>query len=261
LLQAIDELLQDIPGYHRFRWGVDKLDQLDPGFQGMLTSVAKWIYADDLPLLVNPSPVESLVQVEQLSGTKLEVVYDRLLGITSIQVLKRKTLPREVLERLAHNSSLLLDHYVLPNRKSKVGDQWTVPMEEVAGLIGAGYDASATGTMHIERGGDVQHKGKTCALLKILPESHADLVFKETGGEVTVSLTPGVMTGMPTAELVYSVDDLLVRKGRCHWNVELTQIPSSLLLRGTKQIEARCKSYYEATLESAGNSDAVDKPR
>lgn len=238
-IEVADGLLMDVPLYSRIRWAIDNINKLDPNLKRTLTYAAKQFKANGVDLAASPNGAELIAQVEQLSGKEFEISYVRVVGVTKIECLHGAILPQETLDNLAYNSSLVMDAYLGKVLELQDGESLPLNAKDVAGLIGGGYRASASGELELGR---TDKKGTTndSVQLELKGKTPVMLTFDERNGPVRMSLMPS------TSELTYSAKAGLVTSAVVDWNINLDTIPNSLLLHGTTNIQARCRTNYEA---------------
>ena len=116
---AADHTLSRLsPGYRRFRDVAEVIHAADPGLRHVLTRLSESLRRAGVSL--QPSDqVAFAVQVEKLTGTKLRIVYVSGLGVTHIAQLDGEhKFDQQELIRLAHASTVMVDHFVTPDRLS-----------------------------------------------------------------------------------------------------------------------------------------------
>ena len=152
------------PGYRQFRNSTEIINVVDPGLKRVLTAFSESLRRVGLPLQ-SDDQVTFVVQVEKLTGTKLRIAYVSGLGVTYIsQLAGEHKFDKQELIRLAHASSVMVDHFVMPSLKSGEREAWEVKAADVGSLI-ALYDPSIEldGSLKLHRAEDVEG-GRTARL-------------------------------------------------------------------------------------------------
>jgi hypothetical protein len=228
-------------GYRQFRDVAEAINAADPGLKSVLTALSGSLLRAGIPL--QPSDqVSFAVQIEKLTGTKLKIVYVSGLGVTHIAQLEgdHKFEPQELI-RLAHASTVMVDHFVIPASKTAEGDSWEVKAEEVGSLI-ALYDPSIElgGSLQFHRATDIE-PGKMAQLEVIGGSVTAQSESDQRSREGRLSIRHGSvqfdLTGhfVDRAVINFSAQSLMQSRGH--------------LLFGTEQLrDLKIESRYQARL-------------
>lgn len=186
-------------------------------------------------------------KVESLAGHRVRMDYVSGIGVTFIDVLEGELMERDLLERLAYCGGWLMDYVVGREAEEPVGHVFEVQVEDIAGMIGFGYDVTPSGMLHLSKRA---HEGGTD-------------VLEVVGGELTVrgSLDgierSGIIRPKPGGDVRYNSQRRFVQQARMSWDANLDWVSTDHLLFGTSDLaQVKVESYYEATAaddEEAGN--------
>ena len=239
----LDAKLELVPQYAVLRRIGKAINALDPHLKKTLTTFNGQLRRLGLPLS-DDDHVELIARIERLSGHKLEITYVRDLGVVAIKILEGGFLSPDDFDRLAYNSSLLMDYFIFPVQDKRPGDQWTVRAEDVAGIITPSIlntDVKMNGELLIKRGQDRSFPGEQQATLETVDGSITG-EFTTEGHTEKTTLKPE-----KGSQVFYSLDDRLIREARMKWDVSEVHISEGSLLFGTRGIRnASVSSYYEA---------------
>jgi hypothetical protein len=233
----IDSELRALPPYLVVR---KVHDLLDPELEKLLTLVANTFFP--------PEKDDEIVALfDQFSGLRVQAEYISGLGITKLEVLDGKKFARDDLENLAYSLSLMMDYFVGTVADAKVGEEKTLRVEDLVGMLVTGYDVSPRGTIGFAKVKEGQSKGRDEVELEI--RGGEILVQGKVGGRnQTGSLRP--MSG----QIQYLPAQHLVSRATVNWEAAMDWVPESNLLFGTTGfLNLKMFTYYEA--------ERVDQPK
>ena len=235
--EQVDKELRVFPPY----LVVKKLQELlDPKLEKLLTLLAN--------TFVPPEKNDEIVALfDQFSGLRIQAEYISGLGVTKIEVLEGKKFASDDLENLAYSLSLAMDYFVGTVADAKVGEEKTLRVEDLVGMLVTGYDVSPRGTIGFAKVKEGQSKGRDEVELEI--RGGEVLVQGKIGGRnQTGSLRP--MSG----QIQYLPAQHLVSRASVNWEAAMDWVPESHLLFGTTGfLNLKMFTYYEA--------ERVDQPQ
>lgn len=159
-------LKRELPGYQKFRDGMELINRADPGLKRVLSTTTNWLRRNGLEL--SPAdPVEFHVVVEKLAGVKLRLTYESGAGISSITPLAGSPMDQAELRRLAHSCSLLADYFIFPVASRKAGEQWEIRSKDIGSLFSL-YDPTAEFSGSIRLGRLADRPANAVAQLEVI---------------------------------------------------------------------------------------------
>lgn len=220
----------------------EEVNRLDPNAKRLLTAALRLTKRSGVPI-EDDDPLGLAVQVEKLSGAKLQIEYVSGLGVTWVKVLKPIDLfNSDELTRLAHKLSPLIDFFIGEVAQMPAGETVEVPLADIAGLTDFGPGSEASGKLSLKNGGTTP--------------KHPDWVeLLLEGGEVKVQ---GIVDGVERTGSLrpikgsfhYDPKDLLVRRADAQWQAEINWVGQGNLLFGTERItDLEIRTFYEADLD------------
>lgn len=138
----IDRNLRIHPVYQVARTLVDVAD---PKLKTTLTNLRDKVKEAGFQI-PDTADVQLARKVESLAGHRVRVDYISGIGVTFVDVLEGEVLERDQLERLAYYGGWLMDYVVGREAQEPVGHEFEVRVEDVAGMIGFGYDLAERNT-------------------------------------------------------------------------------------------------------------------
>ncbi len=210
---------------------------VDPGAERILTRLAEMLEAAGLA----SDEFELAAQVEKLHGTRLRLKYWSGLGVTNIKVEKgpEGAFNQTDLERIAYGSSLLMDYFVFPGAKRKVGETWEVDARDVGSLFNL-YDVTVDGTVALRRAENETLDDRPVAVLEILGGELAAEGEME-GGMRSATLRPKQGT------VDFSTEGLFVERAQVTWHASDEWFSKRHLLFGTTRTrDMEMRTVYQA---------------
>lgn len=222
---------------------------LDPGLQRTLTKLNKYAKKAGVPL-TDREDVEIVEQVESIAGRRFKVTYVRNLGVNKIEVLNGGPLTPDQLEKLAYNSSILMDYFVCPDADGKkAGDTWEVDAEHVAGLMSMDVDVETSGTLKLEHRGTTDFKGDKCYDLAVV-DGEVSVAFDSDTGRQATTISP------KDGHIWFSPSLRMVRGARIQWQMTGVKVSENHLLFGTThEHNLSVESFYEAEPSARTSAD------
>lgn len=238
---ADQQLRRWSPEYVVIRQVADAIQKADPGLKRTLTRAGEWLRRMGVDLTTQASDIEMAWKVEKLSGSRFRVVYVSGLGVTLISRLEGEPLNRDELIRLANASTVLVDYFVFPTAKRRIGEKWDVGAADVGSLFSL-YDPAAEigGKIDLRRGTD--EVADQVARLEVVGgtvTAHSTVDGKEQHGQLSVR--DGTMS--------FDVKDLYIRRASIKFSAGTLHQSRDHLLFGTEQTrDLHVESRYEAEL-------------
>lgn len=239
--KADQQLKRRSPGYLFVRNLADALNAADPGLKKTLTTASEWLRRAGVNVTPETPDTELAVRVEKLSGSKMKFVYVSGLGVTQISQMDGVPFNRDELIRLAHASTVLVDYFVFPTAKRRVGEKWNVRADDVGDLF-ALYDPSSEigGTIGLQREKD-EIKDQI-AMIKVIDgtvTATTTVDGKEQRGRLTVR----------DGKMSFDLKQMYVRVALFNFSASTLLQSRDHLLFGTEQMrDLKIESRYEAEL-------------
>jgi hypothetical protein len=235
-------LLMPIPAYIIAKRALEIAQTVDPRFRRTLTSFHGLLKRYGKSLLPDDE-VPIVAVMDKLAGLNVEMEYISGLGVTYIKVLDGKRFDPDDLERLAYNSSLLMDYFLFEGAKKADNEPFDVRVEDVRGVCSLNYDFQSTGKLTLRKTSEGDRDGEKPTVLQVV------------GGEVSLSgkvdgvERSGRIKPLPGGYVRYSDEKLLVRLARVSWQADTKWATKDHLLFGTENVRnVRMETYYEADL-------------
>lgn len=86
-------------------------------------------------------------------------------------------------------SNYVMDHYLMPDREVRVGEQWSVPADVFSGLLDTHIKGKVTGSVQIERGADFRNAGGKLNYRLKLADGKIEFRTTEGGNAITGKLS------------------------------------------------------------------------
>jgi hypothetical protein len=246
--EQLDETV--LPIHPAFRV-VKKLGQLaqalDPNGRRSLTSIDRFLRKRGVQIA--DDRLELVERIRDLTGQRLEIEYVSGLGVTYIKVLDERRLDPDLLDRVAHGSSVFMDYFLADGARHAAGETFTLSSRDVGGLFNFGDEVRATGTIDLKRSG--RAKADNAPAVLSIVGGEIEFEAPEEGVDQRVRLEPIKGT------LNFSEGSRLVTLAHASWNAETFWATTDHLLFGTTNTrDLAIETYYEAELVSADSEAA-----
>ena len=250
-----ETVLLEIPVYRVVRKVAGAYSTIDPQGKRLLTKAADLLQGAGV-LKEDWDKVELAAEIDKLQGTKVRMEYWAGFGVTALKIEKGpvNAFSESDLERLAHGSSLLMDHYVYPAAEKKVGETWEVEARHLQSLFNL-YEASVDGSLRLKRLADKESAGQQLVELDV------------TGGELSVSDENAGARRQATlrpksGRVTYSPRGHYVESGSLDWDSTTVWFTSRHLLFGTtktRNLQVRTEYRARDVTKSGKASVGVDR--
>ncbi len=237
----------------RLLQGVGKVD---PGFERSLTASLAKLKACGLDLtkyaetdfdLKLATIVKGDVET-QIAGHIVRIKVTGEPGLTEIKTIKGPLRASTQLTQLAGNLSPMLDMYVFPNTDARIGEKFSIDLSRASDLMNFGPGMSASGLLTMTYGSDATYDTEGCRSAN-LEGGTAKFIGSSNGIKHTTSLTPKLGKNGKPGLLLFSKNDLLVRRMSAEWDVSTFSVTENHLLFGVeKGSKLEVSSRYEAQL-------------
>ena len=232
------------------------VEKVDPGFERSLTvSIAKLKalgldltkYAEtDFELKLN-SVLKGGAKIP-FAGHKVRIRVTGEPGLTEIRTIEGPLRASNELTQLAGNLSPMLDMYVFPNTNARIGEKFSIDLARAKELMNFGSGMSARGLLSLKYGSDATYDSVGCRTATI-EGGTANFAGSSNGTKHTTTLTPKLGKNGKPGQLLFSIDDLLVRRMSTEWDVSTFSVTEDHLLFGVeKGSKLEVSSRYEAQL-------------
>ncbi|MBI3463832.1 MAG: hypothetical protein HY000_12365 [Planctomycetes bacterium] len=232
------QVLNHVPIYVAVKRVAAIVDTVDPNLRRSLTWFKDQLERSGYKLI--DDQFEIVAQVDRLAGLQLEFEYVSGLGVTKVAVLKGQTFDPDDLERLALNSSLLMDYFLDRDESVKPGEDFKVTTAEIGSIVNPGYDVEVGGELMLRKQDDARLADESVHRLEVV------------GGELRAVADDGRLQRTGTLKpqngyILYSPDKLLVRRAEASWKANIDWVSTDHLLFGTEvHGDVDVKTLYEA---------------
>lgn len=238
-----NQLLEPIPIYVVARRLATLATTADPNLKRTLT-----FFANQLPDHRPEDDIGVVAQIDRLAGLRLRIEYVSGLGVTHIEVLDGKTFDALDLERIAYNSSLLMDYFISQGASKPAGESVTIRSQDVRGAFSPYYDVDTSGSLTLKKQIEADRNGEQLAILEVMDDGEVSLRSTSEGMQRSGTIRP-----LAGGFVRYSEDKLLVRLARIAWEVEGSWETTDHLLFGAEGLrKIAMETYYEADIASSG---------
>lgn len=236
------------------QWG----EIVDPGFERSLTASLAKLKAFGLDLTKYAETDFELKLNTILKGGAETQVAGHIVrirvtgepGLTEIKTIKGPLRASTQLTQLAGNLSPMLDMYVFPNADARMGEKFSIDLSRASDLMNFGPGMLARGLLTMEYGSDATYDTEGCRSAN-LEGGTAKFTGSSNGIKHTTSLTPKLGKNGKPGLLLFSKNDLLVRRMSAEWDVSTFSVTENHLLFGVeKGSKLEVSSRYEAQLGS-----------
>lgn len=244
LLLAVDLAGRRNPYYVAIRVGAGLVSKIalvaDPDLRTSLTWLHKHLKAAGVDIS-GSSNVTLISQVEKLSGAELELDYVNHIGVTTIRTSGVPVFTESELQRLAYNSSLLMDYFIFPSADKEVGDKWTVRTQDIGAILSLGYDTEITGEVTVSRGMDSKTEAGEDIIVLAVEGGTIQAESWANGGDQSFRAT------VASGTAYYSLDDRYVREARLVVDASSLWASRHHLLFETERVrDVTAEARYEA---------------
>lgn len=238
-------VLSNVPAYRIAKKLAEIANGADPNLKWTLTHLSKWLRrAGQVPAQDDPLPVA--IKVEQLQGTRFEIEYISGLGVTYVKVLDDKQLDPDLLERLAHRSSLLMDYVIGKEANADDGKPFGVPFKEVRGLSGLENDIDGDGELILQKD-QLAEPANDGPIRLSITGGNISIRAAVRGAQRTGTIRPIGNSTSGQDYVLYSKKSHSVQRAMVAWEADFDWFTEDSLLFGTRSLRhVKMTSYYEA---------------
>ncbi len=220
------------------QWG----EKVDPGFERSLTASLAILKTFGLDLTKYAETDFDLKLATILKGGAETQVAGHIVrirvtgepGLTEIKTIKGPLRASTQLTQLAGNLSPMLDMYIFPNIDARIGEKFSIDLSRASDLMNFGPGMSASGLLTMTYGSDATYDTEGCRSAN-LEGGTAKFIGSSNGVKHTTSLTPKLGKNGKPGLLLFSKNDLLVRRMSAEWDVSTFSVTENHLLFGVEK--------------------------